>query len=32
MSYVTRYDMASNTWITGYYIGARFYVVAKATV
>ena len=30
MKYVTRYDMNTNTWITGYYIGSRFYVVSKA--
>ena len=32
MQYVTRYDISTNTWITGYYVGARFYIVAKAVV
>ena len=30
MKYVTRYDINSNAWITGYYKGFRFYVVSKS--
>ncbi len=30
MKLITRYDIATNTWLTGYYVGSRFYVVAKA--
>ena len=29
MKYCTRYDYSTNQWLTGYYVGSRFYVIAK---
>lgn len=32
MKYVKRYDIATNCWLVGYYVGSRFFVVNKEPV
>ena len=29
MNLITRYDVNSGMWLTGYYVGTKFVVVAK---